>query len=214
MVDSAKSLFWYMTTPNTNPRVKEFGIFELDLQRVELRKQGVKVKLQEQPLKILQLLLEHPGEIISRKELRSHIWPEDTFVQFDQGLYSAMARLRDALGDTSESPRYIETVARRGYRFIAQVRLMGGTANSERPTESQQEEAERKTVTLRRLAASLVAGLIGGALLLAVVLIFDVAGAREWLRARTTPIRSIAVLPLENLSGDPQQEYFVDGMTD
>jgi TolB-like protein/DNA-binding winged helix-turn-helix (wHTH) protein/Tfp pilus assembly protein PilF len=203
-----------MTTPNTNPRVKEFGIFELDLQRVELRKQGVKVKLQEQPLKILQLLLEHPGEIISRKELRSHIWPEDTFVQFDQGLYSAMARLRDALGDTSESPRYIETVARRGYRFIAQVRLMGGTANSERPTESQQEEAERKTVTLRRLAASLVAGLIGGALLLAVVLIFDVAGAREWLRARTTPIRSIAVLPLENLSGDPQQEYFVDGMTD
>ena len=214
MIDSGKSLFWYMTTPNTSPRVKEFGIFELDLQRVELRKQGVKVKLQEQPLKILQLLLEHPGEIISRKELRSHIWPEDTFVQFDQALYSAMARLRDALGDTSESPRYIETVARRGYRFIAQVRLMGGTANSERPTESQQEEAERKTVTLRRLAASLVAGLIGGALLLAVVLIFDVAAAREWLLARTTPIRSIAVLPLENLSGDPQQEYFVDGMTD
>ena len=80
--------------------------------------------------------------------------------------------------------------------------------------ESQQEEAKRKTVTLRRLAANLVAGLIGGALLLAIVLIFDVAGAREWLRARTTPIRSIAVLPLENLSGDPQQEYFVDGMTD
>src|SRR6516225_4545651 len=191
MLDSAKCLFCYMTTLTTSSRVKQFGIFELDLQRVELRKQGVKVKLQEQPLKILQLLLEHPGEIISRKELRSHIWPEDTFVEFDQGLYSAMARLRDALGDTSESPRYIETVARRGYRFIAQVRLMGWAANSEPLAESQQEEAERKTVTLRRLAASMVAGLIGGALLLAIVLIFDVAGAREWLRARTTPIRSI-----------------------
>ena len=214
MLDSAKSLFWYMTTPNISPRVKQFGIFELDLQRVELRKQGVKVKLQEQPLKILQLLLEHPGEIISRKELRSHIWPEDTFVEFDQGLYSAMARLRDALGDTSESPRYIETVARRGYRFIAQVRLMGGIANSEPLAESQQEEAERKTVTLRRLAATLVAGLIGGSLLLAIVLIFDVAGTRQWLRARTTSIRSIAVLPLENLSGDPAQEYFADGMTE
>src|SRR6516225_10054152 len=191
MLDSAKCLFCCMTTLTTSSRVKQFGIFELDLQRVELRKQGVKVKLQEQPLKILQLLLEHPGEIISRKELRSHIWPEDTFVEFDQGLYSAMARLRDSLGDTSESPRYIETVARRGYRFIAQVRLMGGAANSEPLAESQQEEAERKTVTLRRLAASMVAGLIGGSLLLAIVLIFDVAGAREWLRARTTPIRSI-----------------------
>ena len=95
----------------------QFGVFELDLQRAELRKQGVKVKLQEQPLRVLQLLLQNQGQIVSREELRAHIWSANTFVEFDQGLYSAMARLRDALGDSSESPRFIETVARRGYRF-------------------------------------------------------------------------------------------------
>src|SRR5215831_90026 len=108
-----------MPAQDTSPKAVRFGVFELDLQRAELRKQGVKVKLQEQPLKVLQLLLENPGQIVGREQLRTHIWPANTFVEFDQGLYSAMARLRDALGDSSESPRFIETVARRGYRFIA-----------------------------------------------------------------------------------------------
>lgn len=96
----------------------QFGVFELDLQRGELRKQGVKVKLQDQPLKVLQFLLENPGQIVTREQLRAHVWPADTFVEFDQGLYSAMARLRDTLGDASENPRFIQTVARHGYKFI------------------------------------------------------------------------------------------------
>src|SRR5499427_8023714 len=114
-------LLFRMPAPASSTDRVQFGVFELDLQRAELRKNGVKVKLQEQPLKILQVLLENPGQIVSREELRNRIWPANTFVEFDQGLYSAMARLRDALGDSSESPRFIETVARRGYRFIAPV---------------------------------------------------------------------------------------------
>ena len=100
--------------------VVHFGAFELDLQRAELRKQGVKVKLQEQPLKVLQLLLENPGQIVGREQIRIRIWPANTFVEFDQGLYSAMARLRDTLGDSSDSPRFIETVARRGTASLLQ----------------------------------------------------------------------------------------------
>ena len=159
----------------------QFGVFELDLQRAELRKQGVKIKLQEQPFKVLQLLLEDPGQIISREQLRTYIWPANTFVEFDQGLYSAMARLRDALGDSSESPRFIETVARRGYRFIAPVRALvaaplGENAQNRRPL-----TARPRTLVFRRLAASLLAGLLGGALLIGLLLGFNVAGVRQWL---------------------------------
>lgn len=189
----------------------QFGVFELDLQRAELRKQGLKVKLQEQPLKILQVLLETPGQIVSREQLRQRIWPANTFVEFDQGLYSAMARLRDALGDSSENPRFIETVARRGYRFVAPLTELAGVPIGS-PSKARSESD--KSVVFRQWSASLVAGLMGGALLLAAVFSFNLLNAREWLVSRTTPIHSVAVLPLENLSGDPEQEYFADGMTD
>src|SRR5262244_413126 len=148
-----------MPAPASSTDRVRFGVFELDLQRAELRKNGVKVKLQEQPLKILQVLLENPGQIVSRDELQKRVWPANTFVEFDQGLYSAMARLRDALGDSSESPRFVETVARRGYRFIAPVTavpsISDATPGSEKiPTDT------GAVITLRRFAVNLLAGLV------------------------------------------------------
>src|SRR5262252_8946536 len=197
-----------MPAPTSSPERVQFGVFELDLQNAELRKSGVKVKLQEQPLKILQILLENPGQIVGREQLQKRVWPANTFVEFDQGLYSAMARLRDALGDSSDSPRFIETVARRGYRFIAPVRVVAADPNSTSASEETYKTNSGKTLILRRSVLNLLAGLAGGALLLAIVLGLNVAGAREWLWSRTTPSRSIAVLPLQNLSNDPEQEYF------
>src|SRR5678816_4341727 len=97
----------------------------------ELRKNGLKVRLQEQPFQILTLLLEQPGEVVSREELRNRLWPADTFVDFDHSLNTAIRRLRDALGDSAENPRFVETVARRGYRFLAPVN--GATASPQVP---------------------------------------------------------------------------------
>jgi TolB-like protein/Tfp pilus assembly protein PilF len=134
--------------------VIHFGEFQLDAAGGELCRQGARLKLQDQPLLILRILIEHPGEIITREELQHKIWPSDTFVDFDHGINNAIKRLREALGDTADTPRYIETLPRRGYRFIGKI-------------------------------------------------------------GRETPrFRSLAVLPLENLSHDPEQEYFADGMTE
>ena len=102
-------------------RMIQFGVFEIDLRAGELRRNGAKIRLQEQPFQILTMLLERPGEVVSREELRTHLWPADTFVDFDHSLNAAVRRLRDALGDTAENPRFVETVARRGYRFLAPV---------------------------------------------------------------------------------------------
>jgi len=100
------------------PTVLRFGIFEIDIRAGELRRSGVKLKLQEQPFQVLCALLEHPGEVVTREDLRSRLWPVDTFVDFNHGLNAAIKRLRDVLGDSAENPRFVETVARRGYRFI------------------------------------------------------------------------------------------------
>src|SRR3984893_332614 len=106
---------------NPIPDVIRFGTFEADLRAGELRHNGVKIRLQEQPFQVLAMLLERPGEIVTREELHSRLWPADTFVDFDHGLNAAVKRLRDALGDSAENPRFIETLARRGYRFLAPV---------------------------------------------------------------------------------------------
>ncbi len=102
-------------------RTIQFGIFEVDLRAGELRRNGSKVKLQEQPFQILTMLLEHPGEVVTREELQKKLWPADTFVDFDHSLNAAIRRLRDALGDSAENPRFVGTVARRGYRFLTPV---------------------------------------------------------------------------------------------
>src|SRR5579864_8909152 len=106
---------------SAQPVIRRFGDFELDLRAGELRRHGHKIKLQEQPFQVLSQLLEKPGEVITREELRNRLWPADTFVDFDHSLNAAIRRLRDALGDSAENPRFVETVARRGYRFLAPV---------------------------------------------------------------------------------------------
>src|SRR5882672_1376841 len=101
-----------------------FGVFELDPRAGELRKHGLRVRLQEQPFQVLAMLLEHPGEVLTREELQRKLWPADTFVDFDHGLNKAINKIREALSDSAESPRFVETVARRGYRFLVEVKVV------------------------------------------------------------------------------------------
>jgi TolB-like protein/DNA-binding winged helix-turn-helix (wHTH) protein/Tfp pilus assembly protein PilF len=216
-----------MATSMQSQRV-HFGVFEVDLRSGELRKQGVKIKLHHQPFQVLTMLLEHPGEVVTREELKSKLWPFDTFVDFDVGLNSAVKKLRDALGDSAEIPRYVETLPRRGYRFIGSLsdastsKAVPGPALSERVIEEESSAASEKVVTevpaacgahRRWVLWAAAAALFG---LLGLLATLDAGGWREKLLARGTSIhiRSIAVLPLENLSGDPAQEYFTEGMTD
>jgi len=200
------------------PRRVQFGAFDLDPEAGELRKHGIRIRLQEQPLQILQQLIEHAGEVVTREELQKRIWPADTFVDFDHGLYSAEQRLRDALGDTAETPRYIETLPRRGYRFIAPVNngnreeAKVEAANVQAPVSVVPERpTPRRSLRQPLLVAT---GLIFVALISA--LAFKAGGLRVEMPGKSAvpPIHSLAVLPLRNLSGDPNQEYFADGMTE
>src|SRR6266403_4390932 len=184
-------------------RVLQFGAFEVDLRTGSLRKSGARIKLQEQPFQILAMLLEKPGDMVTREELRQRLWPADTFVDFDNGLNTAIKKLRDTLGDSADSPRFIETLPKRGYRFIYPVN--GARA----PAEVQ---ALRMAWWRQRWAAALSAFTA----LLAVVLVSNVGGLRDRIMGRTGigPIASVAVLPCKNLTGDPEQEFLADGLTD
>ena len=141
--------------------VTRFGLFEADFRNGELRRSGVRIKLQDQPLQILGLLLEKPGEIVSREELRARLWPANTFVDFDHSLNTAVKRLRDALGDTADNPRFVETIARRGYRFIAPVTSEVATsiASEAPPPETW---TTKHQVLLVAMIALLASALIGG----------------------------------------------------
>ncbi|MCI0355282.1 MAG: tetratricopeptide repeat protein [Acidobacteria bacterium] len=210
--------------PVEHPPVLRFGAFEADLRQKELRKHGVRLKLQIQPFEVLALLLERPGALVTREEIQQKLWPGDTFTDFDHGLHNAMNRLREALGDSAAQPRFIETIPRRGYRFIAPVEdvdahVPAATPAGETPSPISRERMATSqaplapTRTRRRALAAGLAVLI----LLAGLLVLDVGGVRGRLTARAAPppvIHSLVVLPLQNLSGDPEQEYFADGITD
>lgn len=187
-----------------------FDVYELDMRAGELRKHGVKLRLQGQPLQILAALLQRAGSVVTREELRSQLWPADTFVDFDHSLHNAIARLREVLGDSADTPRYIETLPRRGYRFIAPVRVVE-TSLPQPPAQSGQP---------RKVSADVKAGK-SHALLAFAMLTVVVIGSIFWLeRTANAPtnaaprLDSIAVLPLDNLSGDASEDFFVDGMTD
>src|SRR5580698_6971724 len=119
--------------PLRHPSVVRFGTFEVALQSGELRKAGVKIRVQQQPMKLLEILLERPGEVITREELRSRVWASESFGDFDQAVNIAIAKLRSALGDSAENPRYIETLPKRGYRFIADVSFVDADGRNRRP---------------------------------------------------------------------------------
>jgi TolB-like protein/DNA-binding winged helix-turn-helix (wHTH) protein/Flp pilus assembly protein TadD len=179
-----------------------FGAFEVDLRAGELRRKGLKVKLQEQPFQLLAILLEHRGDVVTREELQKTLWPGDTFVDFDHGLNKAVNKIRQALGDSAENPRFVETLGRRGYRFIADVVIVDVASV----------ELSGKPTAPKRLSWPLDWKIPGLALVF-VLAILMVRMLHPGSHASPN-IRSLAVLPLESLSDDASQDYFADGMTD
>ncbi len=215
----------YVMEPLRPNSVVRFGTYEVSFQSGEVRKAGLRIRVQQQPMKLLEILLERPGEVVTREELRSRVWPSESFGDFDQALNIAVGKLRSALGDSAENPRFIETLPKRGYRFIADVSVVDADVRSRKPESVAGDPAalEPKTepghmvqvaglsvVPKRRLwpmRRVVVLALVLGLLILSVWLFRSHGPA-------PTGIRSLAVLPLENLSGDASQNYFADGMTD
>ena len=189
-----------------SPEIITFGDFEARLRSRELCRKGVRVRLPDQSFQILVMLLERRRELVTREEIRQRLWPSDTFVDFDHGLNNAVNRLREALGDSADSPRFVETLPRRGYRFVATVVQSPSPSTPAPPSASTPVVASEKRL-LRKWVPVASASL----LLLAVLTLAAMYFRRQ---AVAPPISSLAVLPLENVSGDPGQEYFADGMTD
>jgi TolB-like protein/DNA-binding winged helix-turn-helix (wHTH) protein len=201
-----------MSMPARTGRVVRFGAFEANLSTGELRKHGIKVKLHEQSFRILNILLERSGEVVTREELREALWPtgSQTFVDFENNLNGVVGKLRQALGDSAVQPCFVETLPRRGYRFLAPIQEAAPAAPEPVPEGAiapQLGTVSRPGGQTQRGRRSFWIAVAVPPLLVASILLFGEL-------ARKTPIRSVAVLPLQNLSGNPQLDYFVDGLTD
>jgi TolB-like protein/DNA-binding winged helix-turn-helix (wHTH) protein len=242
-----------METPLRSRHLICFGAFEFDPHTGELRRHGMKLKLQGHAIDALAILLEHPGELVTREELQKRLWSADTFVDFEHSLNAAVKRLREVLDDSAERPRFIETLPRHGYRFIAPLNnslapdlstqqtgekssslhsepssagreMTARSGTSENDISPQNEELRLGRSRQGRVSPYKIGVLAAGLLVgfAVVVIALNVWGLRDrllpafWGRhsVSTPRIESIAVLPLENLSGDKEQEYFADGMTE
>ena len=209
-----------MQQANDSPGRLRFGVFEVDLRAGELTKRGLRIKLQDQPFQVLAMLLVKPGQLVTREELREKIWAR-AIVDFDHGLNKSINKIREALGDSAENPRFVETVARRGYRFLADVSPIDSGAEAQSASATQRfvppavgHRVELANAGLPARRPRRIHVWTGFGIALAVV----IAASLSWtlrLGSQSSPkIRSLAVLPLENLSRDESQDYFADGMTD
>lgn len=194
--------------PQPSTQIVCFGVFELDTRSGELRRHGLKIRLPDQSFQILRLLLARPGDVVTREELRHALWTSDTFVDFDVSLNSAVRKLREALDDSAENPQFVETLPRRGYRFVASVSSHGADQTPESAS-----PATPPAASGRRLIW-ITAGALLAATVTAVGLLYQRGGFVSRAGATAGPIASLAVLPFENLTGDAAQEYFVDSVTE
>lgn len=206
--------------------VVRFGVFELDIRSGELHRHGLKIRLPDQSFQILKVLLRRPGEVVTRDELRHVLWTSETFVNFEVGLNSAVRKLREALDDSAENPRFVETLPRRGYRFVASINptepdvateaVPAVTTISAGPPPQQPAAFQTPPVMARSASPWIPARRAASLLLLALMVAGWVVYDRgDWKqRVGTEPIRAVVVFPFENLTGDPAQDHLVASVTD
>lgn len=203
-----------VTTAPSTPALLRFGIYELDLKNGELRKAGQRLKLQPQPFKVLTILAVRAGETVTREEIQHQVWGEELFVDFERGLNVCIQQIRGALNDDADAPRYIETLPKRGYRFLATVEKLENPVQTAHPAVASQQIAAVPSTHPKVKRLRLAVALVSVVLLISALLYFAKISNRFPFRTAAKSIRSVAVLPFDNFSGDPEQQYFADGMTE